>query len=172
MTIYSKQEPDLSNPAVCAVCYQEWITQCCREIPFTQFLPNGQLGFIFNRSQLPRLSGLYAVTAALFPHQLDLELIHQQGKLLKISDRLPAWVDEQKRSQRFVHLLYVGATDNLATRLAHHEKLIDLRAFQQQGVEMKLYFHASPPALKLDDSHLSQTEKTLIDSLAPLLNFH
>jgi hypothetical protein len=172
MSIYSKQLPDLTSPRVCADYYQEWITQCWREIPFTQFTPSSQLQFVFKPSSLPRLAGLYAVSAILLPHHLGLPIIHRQGQWLTLADCLPAWVDAQRKSQRFIHLLYIGETDNIYARWSGHEKMIDLRAFQQQGVEMRFYFYSDPPALNPKSGTRTELERTLINSLAPLLNIH
>lgn len=172
MSIYSKQSPDLTDPRVCAACYQQWITECWREIPFTQFTPSGQLQFTFSRSSLPRLAGLYAVSAVLLPHHLSVAMIHQGGQWLTLAECLPTWIDEQTRSQRFVHLLYIGETDNIAVRWSSHEKMIDFRAFQKQGVEMRFYFYAEPPALNRENSSWVELERALINSLSPLLNVH
>ncbi len=82
------------------------------------------------------------------------------------------WVDANQRSQRFIHLLYVGETDNFANRWRGHEKMIDLRAFQQHLIEMRFYFYAEPPAFSAQGSYRIELERTLIDTLSPLLNFH
>lgn len=171
MTIYAKEEPDWINPRVCAACYQEWITECWRELPFTRFTNSGHLRMAFNYRELPRLSGLYAVSAVLLPHHLNLPIVQCRGKACRIAERLPAWVDAKRRSQRFVHLLYVGETDNFAARWRGHEKMIDFRIFQQHLIEMRFHFYANPPASNLHSGDRVELERRLIHALSPLLNF-
>ncbi len=82
----------------------------------------------FEQRYLPRLAGLYAISAVLFPHHLNLPIVQCRGKSCQIAERLPAWVDAKRRSQRFVHLPDLRWLGNVGAVFDGHRKYYGIYA--------------------------------------------